>query len=160
MKTIPLLFTLLVSAVCMAQKIRIEDNKLTLAAPVLFKTGTAEILPESEETLKNIKAYLDEKTFITTLRIEGHVAGDNPTESQALSESRAMAIAKWLVKAGIDCKRLAAVGFGNTKPVVDKNSTDKALNTRTVFAVAALRGHLLGGMTADGGGKIAGDACQ
>lgn len=160
MKKCFLFFSLIASLASLSQKIRIEDNKLTLAAPVLFKTGIAEILPESEETLKNVKAYLDEKLFITTLRIEGHVSGDNAAENQTLSEGRAMAIAKWLAKAGIDCKQLVAVGFGNTKPVVDATSTDKALNTRTVFAVAALRGHPLGGMTADGGGKVAGDVCQ
>lgn len=87
---------------------------------------------------------------ITTLRVENH--GD----AQALTEARALAVAKALAKRGIDCHRLIAVGFGTTKPV----SQDAAKNRRTELIPAALRGHLIGGMPADGGGKVAGDPCK
>ena len=62
---------------------------------------------------------------------------------------------------GVDCKRLVAVGFGNTKPVADNSTPDgKARNSRVSFFNAALRDRLIGGMPADGGGKVAGDACN
>lgn len=158
MKTVLLLFGLLLSFAGFSQRFRIADNKLVLTDPVAFKGGTAELLPESETVLKNVKLFLDEKTFISLLRIEGHVAAEDA--AQNLSEKRAQAVVKWLVKEGVDCKRLLAVGFGNTKPVVAADAADKAQNTRIVFAVAALRGTAVGGMPADGGGKAAGDACQ
>jgi OOP family OmpA-OmpF porin len=92
------------------------------------------------------------------VRIEGHVAdGDS---KQILSEQRALAIANWLIKNGVDCKRLLAVGFGDTKPIAANDSPEKATNTRIVFAMAALRGRAIGGMSLDGGGKTAGEVCQ
>ncbi len=156
-----LLFSLFIASLSsFSQKIRIVDSKLALTNSVLFKGGTAELLPESDEALKAVKLYLDEKKFISTLRIEGHVASEDAAQSQTSSEQRAQAVVNWLVEEGIDCKRLLAVGFGNTKPIVDAASPDKAANTRIVFAVAALSGHATGGMPLDGGGKPAGDSCQ
>ena len=93
------------------------------------------------------------------MRIEGHVSGS--TTSQALSEKRALAICKKLIAAGVDCKRLIAVGFGDTKPIEENNTpSGRAANTRISFVNAALRGHLIGGMPADGGGVVAGDVCE
>jgi OOP family OmpA-OmpF porin len=72
-----------------------------------------------------------------------------------------MAICRWLVSNGIDCKRLIAVGFGSMKPIEDSRTPEgKAKNRRMVFELAALRGHLIGGADADGGGKVAGDLCK
>ncbi len=121
---------------------------------VSFKPNSAEILPSSTRTLKTIKKFLDDKSYISTLRVEGHVScGD---KAQALSEARALAVCQWLVKAGVDCKRLMPVGFGCNKPITDMHNE---MNTRITFANAALKGHAIGGMPLDGGGKVAGDAC-
>lgn len=158
MKTGLLLSFLLLSFVGFAQQIKIEDNQLVLDEPVQFKTGTADILPESETILKNVKAFLENKPFITLLRVEGHVSGGS--QNQTLSESRAQAVVSWMVKNGIDCKRLLATGFGDSKPIVANNSTEKAKNNRIVFAVASLRNHVVGGMPVDGGGKVVGNACN
>lgn len=158
MKTGLLLFAVLLSFAGFSQRFRIADNKLMLTDPVAFKAETTELLPESETVLKNVKLFLDEKTFISLLRIEGHVASEDA--AQNLSEKRALAVVKWLVKEGIDCKRLLAVGFGNTKPAAAADAADKAPNAKIIFAVAALRGTAVGGMPVDGGGKVAGDACQ
>jgi len=65
-----------------------------------------------------------------------------------------------LVKMGVDCKRLSAVGFGGTKPIAANDTPDgKAANQRVCFINAALRGHAIGGTPLDGGGKVAGDTC-
>jgi OOP family OmpA-OmpF porin len=137
-----------------AQGYHMEGMEVKPESNIVFETGTANIKPESEAALRNIKKYLDDKTYITLLRIEGHV--DGGAQDQKLSEARANAIAKWLVSAGVDCKRLIPVGFGNTKPV----SEIKAANNRIAFCNAALKGHAIGGMPADGGGAVAGDPCK
>ena len=96
------------------------------------------------------------------MRVEGHSDNSgNESDMQKLTEERALSVCRWLVTNGIDCKRLIAVGFGSTKPV-ESNSTPsgKAANRRMVFALAALRGRLIGGMPADGGGMTAGDVCK
>jgi len=94
--------------------------------------------------------------------VEGHTDNSAATPvGQALTEKRALAACKWLVENGIDCKRLIAVGFGSTKPVVSNdNPLDKAQNRRIEFIPAALRGKAIGGMPLDGGGVVAGDPCK
>ena len=145
-----------------AQEFTIQNNQLVLPAPIVFETGSENIKAESDVTIMHIKKILEAKSYISTLRIEGH-SDNNAAEvlSQSLSEKRALAVAKRLVKEGVDCKKLIAVGFGSSKPIADnKSPKGKAKNRRTEIHIAALRGKLIGGMPADGGGKVAGHICQ
>jgi OmpA-OmpF porin, OOP family len=155
-------FLLLFIAICSdAQLPRIENNQLVLDNPVTFKTGTNELTDEGKASLKQVKDFLVAKDYITLLRVEGHSdnAG-NETENQKRTAQRALAVCRWLITNGIDCKRVIPVGFGSNKPV-DTNDTPegKANNRRIVFALAGLRGKMIGGMPADGGGAVAGDLC-
>ncbi len=153
-KVVCLLAAYLISTIGFAQGYHLEGNQVNLDGMIVFETGTAKIKAESEESLANIKKYLDDKSYISLLRVEGHVSGS--AKNQALSEARANSVCAWLVGKGIDCKRLIAVGFGDTKPV----SEMPAANTRITFVNAALRGHAIGGMPVDGGGNVAGDPCK
>lgn len=142
-----------------AQNFELQEHKLVLPEPISFKTGTAELRPESESALQHIKAYLIAKTYISLLRIEGHT--DSGQDAQKLSEQRAMAVVRWLVAQGVDCKRLIPVGFGSSKPTAPTNTPEgKARNTRIEVVNAALRSKAIGGMPVDGGGLVAGDPCQ
>lgn len=145
-----------------AQLPKIENNQLVLDNPVSFKTGSNELTDEGKDALKLVKEFLIAKTYVTLLRVEGHSDNDgNESEKQKLTEQRALAVCRWLVANGIDCKRLIAVGFGSTKPIESNDSpTGKAANRRMVFALAALRDKMIGGMPADGGGVVAGDICK
>ena len=127
-----------------------------------FKTGSAELTDEGKEALFPVKEFLVQKDYITTLRVEGHSDNTSPeSESQSLTEKRALSVCKWLVENGIDCKRLIAVGFGSTKPIAaNDNPENKAQNRRMEFIPAALRGKAIGGMPLDGGGVVAGDPCK
>ena len=160
-----LLFTILVisvSLLCSAQLPKLENGKLVLERAVTFKTGSDELTDEGKEALIPVKEFLAQKDYITTLRVEGHT--DNSvavSAGQVLTEKRALAVCKWLVENGIDCKRLIAVGFGTTKPIASNdNPIDKAQNRRIEFIPAALRGKAIGGMPLDGGGVVAGDPCN
>ncbi|XZF15299.1 OmpA family protein [Chitinophagaceae bacterium MMS25-I14] len=152
-------FFISVSTQLSAQTYQLQGNEVVINDRVAFETGTAKLLPESETVLSVIRQYLIDKSYISLLRVEGHVTGTD--KDQQLSESRAAAVCAWLVKNGVDCKRLIPVGFGHTKPVADDATPEgKAQNSHISFINAALRGHLIGGMDADGGGKIAGDPCN
>ena len=145
-----------------AQLPKIENGGLVLDHSVLFQTGSAVLRSESDSALNQVKAFLLSKEYITLMRIEGHLAaGMDETKGQSLSEKRALAVCRWLIHNGIDCKRLIAVGFGSQKPIAD-NSTPpgKAQNTRIEFKMAALRDRPIGGMPVDGGGRVAGDICN
>ncbi|MCK6548269.1 OmpA family protein [Myxococcota bacterium] len=152
---------LVASAEPPARRFELSGNELVVPGAIVFETGGAALKPESEAALEHVAAYLADKTYISTLRIEGHTDGDGkPAEQQALSEQRALAVARWLVKKGVDCKRLLPVGFGGSKPVAANDSAEgKAKNRRTSFVNAALRGRAIGGMPLDGGGQVAGDPC-
>ena len=111
-----------------AQNYTIENGEVkTNSATIQFKKGSAELLPQSDAAISIIKKYLEDKTYITTLRVEGHTNNDE----KQLSEKRAEVVCKKLIAMGIDCKRLIAVGFGNTKPVADNSTaTGKTANER------------------------------
>jgi OOP family OmpA-OmpF porin len=137
---------------------KIEDNRLALPQPLVFAAGQDVLVRGSEDALEHIRGYLAAKDYVTTLRIEGHVVGP---DAQALSERRALAVAKWLVAHGVDCKRVLPVGFGENKPIADNSSPEgRAQNTRVEAVNAALRGRPIGGMPLEGGGNPAGDPCQ
>ena len=133
-----------------AQGYTLEGNEIHFEQELTFKKGSAELNTADIAVLKAVKDFMDEKKYVSLLRIEGNVQGSG--NDQQLSEKRAMAAAQWLVQAGIGCERLLPVGFGSTKPA-DKH-------TRVSFQMASLRGKLMGGMPADGGGRIAGDLCK
>ncbi len=164
MKKLFLSLSLFVAAyAALAQKnFVIENNQLILPAQIVFETGSDKIKPESEATLQYIKSYLQEKTYITECRIEGHTdAGGNEAEQQKLSEKRALAVGRWLVNEGINCKRLICTGFGSSKPIADNATPEgKAANRRISICNAGLRNRAIGGMPLDGGGRVAGDLCK
>ncbi len=139
----------------------LNQNTLIVPTTVTYATGSDAVLPESAPALAHVAAYLAAKSYISLMRVEVHSDTDgNAAEQQALTERRALAVARALVAQGVDCKRLIPVGFGGSKPVAANDTPDdKALNRRTVFVNVALRGTVIGGMPADGGGKVAGDPC-
>ncbi|MBS1510642.1 MAG: OmpA family protein [Bacteroidetes bacterium] len=161
MKIIFFSILLLGSVTVFAQDYTIENNEVKINRTVQFETGTDHLTKEGKAALEIIKKYLDDKTYISLLRIECHTDNSGSEQAnQSLSEKRALAISKALVEMGADCKRLIAVGFGSSKPVAANDTVEgRAANRRVVFFNAALRGRLIGGMPADGGGKVAGDSC-
>jgi OOP family OmpA-OmpF porin len=145
-----------------AQDYKLEGSEVKINKPVLFETGSARLKPESNAALEIIAKYLTDKTYISLLRIECHT--DNSGDAafnRALTEKRAMVICRKLIALGVDCKRLIAVGFGDSKPVADNNTPEgKAENLRVSFVNVSLRGKIIGGMPIDGGGKVAGELCN
>lgn len=135
----------------------IENNELKLPSPIVFKTGTAELkTEESKAALEHIKFYLEAKSYITMMRIEGHVSSNGKSQDeQTLSEQRAKAVYDWLINNGVDCKRLMAVGFGSTKPLADNSNPEgRSQNNRISLINAELRNKAIGGMPLDGGGNV------
>lgn len=141
-----------------AADVALDGHTVVLPAPITFETGTAKL--NNEAALAPVVAYLAQKSYISTLRIEGHVSAGTP-DAQKLTEARALAVARALIARGVDCKRLLPVGFGDTKPAADNGSPDgRAQNNRITLANAALRGRAIGGMPLDGGGRPAADPCK
>jgi len=95
-----------------------------------------EITPISVEGIQNISRMLNNSN---TMRVEigGHTDDvGTPEYNQQLSERRANAVKNYLIKMGGDPKRITAVGYGETKPVVMNDSKEnRRLNRRTEFII-------------------------
>ena len=86
---------------------------------------------------KNYVLLILEDNSIYNLKINGHTdsSGDD-AKNLKLSKQRAKAVEAYLVKKGIDDKRLASDGFGETISVADnKTSNGRALNRRVELKV-------------------------
>jgi outer membrane protein OmpA-like peptidoglycan-associated protein len=135
----------------------IEDSKLVTATPLVFGTGSDALQPESQAAIASMAALLKDKTYISQVRVEGHVAGIGAAEADALGGRRALSVARALVAAGVECKRILPVTFGANKPRAVAGSPE---TTRVEVVVTALRDKAIGGMPLDGGGLVVGDACK
>jgi outer membrane protein OmpA-like peptidoglycan-associated protein len=100
-----------------------------------FDTGKATIQADSEEILNQIVKLLQDNASLK-LRVEGHTDNQgSAAANQVLSDKRAQAVVAWLTGKGINASRLAAKGFGATKPVADNGSEDgRAKNRRVELA--------------------------
>lgn len=105
---------------------------------ITFKSGSAEILPDSYPVLNKALDVLKKYPELR-LSIEGHTddVGDDAL-NQKLSEDRAAAVKAWFVEKGVDAARLETKGWGETKPVApnDKPKGRKE-NRRIEFRVLA-----------------------
>ncbi len=100
-----------------------------------FDTGKATIQPDSTNILEQIMQLLQQNADLK-LRVEGHTDSQgNAAANQALSEKRAQAVVAWLTGKGIGASRLAAKGFGATKPVADNGTEDGRAKNRRVELV-------------------------
>jgi outer membrane protein OmpA-like peptidoglycan-associated protein len=90
---------------------------------ILFDTDSDHIRDESKPTLDSLLAAARNQPA-WSFSIEGHtdnVGGD--AHNQTLSEKRAAAVKAYLMKAGVDEKRLVAKGFGASKPVASNDTS-------------------------------------
>ncbi|HEU4699109.1 MAG TPA: OmpA family protein, partial [Gemmatimonadales bacterium] len=103
---------------------------------IYFDTGSDRIRGESSGTLKEIATMLQEHADLNLL-IEGHT--DNvgaAAANQTLSEKRAAAVKAALVSTyGIDAARLAAKGFGASKPAAPNTTPEGRQTNRRVELV-------------------------
>lgn len=101
---------------------------------ILFETDKSDILPEYFKELDELVDYLQ---LVKNIKVEiaGHTDNEGlDSKNLSLSESRAKAIADYLIHKGIDATRVKAIGFGKTKPIAPNTTTEgKKLNRRIEF---------------------------
>jgi len=103
---------------------------------VFFETAKYDLKPESKVELDKLVAFLNVNKTIRG-ELSGHTdnVGDKKS-NMTLSQNRAKAVYDYLVKAGIDPKRLTYKGYGDTRPKVANDSDEhRATNRRTEFKV-------------------------
>ena len=103
---------------------------------VLFETGSAALLPSSTPELTKLTALLRDNPTLR-IRLQGHTddVGEE-ADNLALSQRRADAVRDYLIERGIAPDRLAASGFGESRPLRQgQDPESRRLNRRTEFVV-------------------------
>ncbi|MDX2201902.1 MAG: OmpA family protein, partial [Hyphomicrobiaceae bacterium] len=105
-----------------------------------FDYASAQLDPAVRAALETFAAALRACPG-SMVRIEGHTDSDGRADrNRALSLRRAQAVQQHLVAAGVEPHRLAAIGFGQTRPALPNVSQqNKRNNRRAVLVVAAQR---------------------
>jgi outer membrane protein OmpA-like peptidoglycan-associated protein len=118
-------------------RVRIEARQIKITEQVKFKTDSAEILPESDGVLTEVRDTMRAHPEIRKVRVEGHTdATGNPGYNKELSQRRAEAVSDWLERHGIERNRLHSAGFGEERPI-DTNATEagRRNNRRVEFHI-------------------------
>jgi len=104
---------------------RIDKNTLLVnfESDILFAVNSASLSQTSRNALSDISAVLNEY-HKTAVIIQGHTDSSGGEEhNQKLSQRRAESVKNYLTGRGIDHQRMAAIGYGESMPVVS-NDTD------------------------------------
>ncbi|MBA3582136.1 MAG: OmpA family protein [Gammaproteobacteria bacterium] len=115
--------------------------EIEINANRLFETGSAQPSAEAAPILKSLADALI--TFSNALHVEGYtdnlpISNNRYPSNWELSSARASQVVRMLISKGIDPNRLAAVGYGEYRPIAE--NTDEAgrmRNRRIVLRVLA-----------------------
>jgi outer membrane protein OmpA-like peptidoglycan-associated protein len=126
------------AADAMTKKLKSVQNE---KGPIVFKTGKAELdAKKCLNTLKAIDGIVKQYPGLK-VTVEGHTDNKGKAATNLkLSQARAEAVIAWL-KANLQtpADRLAAKGYGDTKPIADnKTEAGRAKNRRVDFSVSPL----------------------
>jgi outer membrane protein OmpA-like peptidoglycan-associated protein len=114
----------------------IDTGKSVELKNVYFDIDKAELRPESYPELNKLVQFMKDNVDLI-IEISGHTdnTGDKK-KNVTLSDNRAKAVVDYLVKGGIDAKRLTSVGYGENKPRVPNDTPEhKQMNRRTEYRI-------------------------
>ncbi len=99
---------------------------------IFFDFDKAELKPESIAELERVVTFLKAHPEIR-IRIEGHTddIGDEQYNLQ-LSQRRADAVRRYLIEHGVDPRRIEAIGYGESRPLVPNTSEAARAKNRRV----------------------------
>jgi|SRR6188768_1484133 len=118
-------------------QVRVVGDKIVLDDRVHFYVNSFIIRKVSHPLLSRLAKLIADHPEYVHVSVEGHADERGPDDfNQKLSEDRARAVMEFLVKQGIPQARLSSIGYGSTRPLVDKKSEYALLlNRRVEFTV-------------------------
>jgi outer membrane protein OmpA-like peptidoglycan-associated protein len=118
-------------------RVVVKKSEIILRRQVSFATGSDEILPNSEPLLLEVADAMLRNPGIELVEIQGHT--DNRgghAVNMKLSQQRAESAKRWLAQHGIAAERLAAKGYGPTRPIAPNiTAYNRARNRRVQFKI-------------------------
>ena len=115
----------------------IQDNNILILQKVLFKTASAEILPESNAILDAVATTVIHHPEFTLLEVQGHAdERSNDEYNLRLTKDRAHSVVEALVERGVPRDHLRSQGYGEYCPLDEAhNETAWEKNRRVEFKV-------------------------
>jgi outer membrane protein OmpA-like peptidoglycan-associated protein len=122
--------------------VELRKEEIVITQQIQFKLGSAEILGESSNVLRQVADVLLRNPQINQLEIQGHTDNKGSHDmNMKLSQERAESVRNWLVQAGVPGDHLQAVGYGPDNPIrPNNNAANRALNRRVQFIIHAQGG--------------------
>ncbi|HEY4107087.1 MAG TPA: OmpA family protein, partial [Polyangiaceae bacterium] len=122
-------------------QVRVVGDKIVLDDRVHFYVNSFVIRKVSYPLLTRLAKLIQDHPEYVHVSVEGHADERGPANfNQKLSEDRARAVLEFLVKQGIAADRLSSIGYGESRPLVDKTSEYALLlNRRVEFTVTRQR---------------------
>jgi len=122
--------------------IRREANMLavTFKSDVLFDYDSSALKPGSYDEINRVARVLNQYPQ-TAIRVAGHTdSSGSEAYNQQLSERRALAVRDALTGQGVNPQRMSTIGFGETQPVADNNTSGgRQLNRRVEIRIVPLQ---------------------
>jgi chemotaxis protein MotB len=114
---------------------------VTLPNAILFDSGKATLKTVTSRELDHIYSVLRDKYAGKPIDVVGHTDTDPIRKSKwkdnwELSAQRALTVARYLIKQGVDEEKIRAVGCGESRPIAsNSNAAGKAKNRRVEIVV-------------------------
>ncbi len=121
-------------------KIQLQGDKIEiqLSSKMLFGSGSARLSANARKAFRDIAIIL--KPLNNTIHVEGHT-DDIPINTLAypsnweLSAARAASVVEYLTRQGMDPTRLAAIGYGEFRPIIDNDTEEGRRKNRVTMVV-------------------------
>jgi OmpA-OmpF porin, OOP family len=117
--------------------VQFTEKEIVIAQQVQFESDRSVIRKESDGLLDQVAAVIKDHPEVEKLEVQGHTDDTgNKQRNRVLSQGRADAVKKALVRRGVLEKKLDAKGYGQEQPIGD-NTTEagRAKNRRVQFAI-------------------------
>ena len=121
-------------------KVNLQGDKIEVqfSSKLLFESGSARLSSQARKAFRDIAIIV--KPLKNSIFVEGHT--DNvPIKTLAfpsnweLSAARAASVVEYLSRQGLDPRRLAAIGYGEYRPISDNDNEEGRSKNRRVTLV-------------------------